>query len=501
MENIKPKSNRMCCVPQCTNRSVPGKTSVHTFPRDKKARKVWTTKLRIGKAVTNTMVVGSSHFTKTDFFWSHIHGLQPLKPRLKKGAVPSRNILVRSHEKTVKPRSSRRATLKETEEVLEGSLAPGTSPAGEGCICAPSTSAGATGNEDIPLQEWLQNTSACPGAQTVGTDPNADAAAAEALLLLRGSSEPETAEKAVQANTVHDCLQKFRISELLVSDNYINTFTGVPSAKILNKVVALVKSQESENRMEATVQDRVVLVLIVLKQAMSFSSLAVLFQCSVSSYFVHTRPLVASVLQSVIEWPSKEEVLNNMPVHFKKYSRVRGVVDCTEIFVERSRCLTCQLLSYSHYKSNYTVKFLVCISPAGTITFISRAFGGRASDKAITAQSGLLEKFEPFTDDIMVDRGFFIDELCSARAVGIVRPPFAGKASQFSHSDAISTADIARARVHVERVIQRIKIFKIFNCTIPWEMLPHIDQLFTVACGLTNLCAPILADDKFLSLH
>lgn len=328
-----------------------------------------------------------------------------------------------------------------------------------------------------------------------------DAAAAEALLLLGQPAEPETAEKAVQANAMHDCLQKFRISELLVSDHNINTFTGVPSAKILDKVVALVKSQESENRMEATVRDRVVLVLIVLKQAMSFSSLAVLFQCSVSSvhrYFVHTLPLVAAVLQSVIEWPSKEEVLNNMPVHFTKYSRVRGVVDCTEIFVERSHCLTCQLLSYSHYKSNYTVKFLVCVSPAGTITFISRAYGGRASDKVITTQSGLLEKFEPFTDDIMVDRGFFIDELCSARAVGIVRPPFAGKASQFSRPDAINTADIARARVHVERVIQRIKIFKMFNSTIPWEMLPHIDQLFTVACGLTNLCAPILADDKFL---
>lgn len=70
---VKPKTNRMCCVQQCTNRSVPGKTSVHTFPRDKKARKVWITKLRVGKAANNTMVVCSSHFTTADFFWSHIY--------------------------------------------------------------------------------------------------------------------------------------------------------------------------------------------------------------------------------------------------------------------------------------------------------------------------------------------------------------------------------------------------------------------------------------------
>lgn len=140
----------------------------------------------------------------------------------------------------------------------------------------------------------------------------------------------------------------------------------------------------------------------------------------------------------------------------------------------------------------------MCVSPGGTITFISNAYGGRASDKAITTQSGLLDKFESFTDDIMVDRGFFIDDLCESHAVGIVRPPFTGKEPQMTHGDAVKTADIARARVHVERAIQRIKIFKTFNSVISWDMLPHIDRLFTVACGLTNLCAPILADDKFL---
>lgn len=80
----------------------------------------------------------------------------------------------------------------------------------------------------------------------------------------------------------------------------------------------------------------------------------------------------------------------------------------------------------------------------------------------------------------------------------LLGPPFLGKESQFSEADALKTADIARARVHVERAIQRVKIFKMFSGTILWEMLPHIDQLFTVACGMTNLCSPILADDKFL---
>lgn len=319
--------------------------------------------------------------------------------------------------------------------------------------------------------------------------------------LLHQLQKPRSADKAMQANVLHDMAQKFKLTELLTTDSKLNAFTGIPNMTLLNKIVQLVERHERENKLEATAKDRVLLVFVILRQAISFSSVGVLFQCSASSvhrYFVHTLPLLAAIFQSAIEWPSKEEVLNNTPLHFEKYSRVRGVVDCTEIAVERSGCVTCRLLTYSQYKSTYTVKFLVCVSPGGTITFISDAFGGRASDKAITERCGLLDKFESFTDDIMVDRGFFIDDLCASRAVGIVRPPFLGKESQFSEADALKTADIARARVHVERAIQRVKIFKMFNGTILWEMLPHIDQLFTVACGMTNLCSPILADDKFL---
>lgn len=319
--------------------------------------------------------------------------------------------------------------------------------------------------------------------------------------MLQELPELPSQEKAVQANVQHDCTQKLRISDFVSTNAQLRTLTGIPEHELFDRIVSLVEECEAENKMEASTRERVLLVFIVLKHALSFSCLATLFQCSVISvhrYFVRTLPLVSAVLEPAIQWPSKEEVLNNMPVHFKRYTRVRGVADCSEIPVERSGCVTCRLLTYSQYKSTYTIKFLVCVSPGGTITFTSKAFGGCASDKAITAQSRLLEKFDSFTDDIMVDRGFFIDDMCTSRAIGIVRPPFAGRASQFHSSEAMKTVEIARARVHVERAIQRIKAFKFFRSTIMWEMLQHVDHLFAVACGITNLCAPILADDKFL---
>ena len=39
--------------------------------------------------------------------------------------------------------------------------------------------------------------------------------------------------------------------------------------------------------------------------------------------------------------------------------------------------------TYSNYKGHNTAKYLVGISPHGQIMFVSRSYGGRASDKYI----------------------------------------------------------------------------------------------------------------------
>lgn len=97
------------------------------------------------------------------------------------------------------------------------------------------------------------------------------------------------------------------------------------------------------------------------------------------------------------------------------------------------------------------------MSPAGCITFLRKAYGGRASDKVIFCQSSLLELLAE-NDAVMVDKGFRITSECEEAGMKLIIPPFL-KNKTFSFEEVEQTANIAAARVHVERVIQRMKFF------------------------------------------
>ena len=52
---------------------------------------------------------------------------------------------------------------------------------------------------------------------------------------------------------------------------------------------------------------------------------------------------------------------------------------------------------------------MIGISPAGYITFLLDCYGGRASDKFITKDSGFYDLLD-WGDEVMADRGFQIRE-------------------------------------------------------------------------------------------
>eukprot|EP00795_Rhopilema_esculentum_P003906 gene3906-15222_t len=158
-----------------------------------------------------------------------------------------------------------------------------------------------------------------------------------------------------------------------------------------------------------------------------------------------------------------------MPQQFKDYPTTRIIIDCTEIFTEIPSSLKSQSQTWSQYKHHNTWKALVGISPTGCITFVSKLWSGRVSDKEITQKCGVLQLLEN-GDNIMADRGFDISNILPP-GVSLNIPPFKGTRSQLTAEE---TARIAAVRIHVERAIGCVKNFHITTYFKPnfFSMLP-----------------------------
>ena len=91
----------------------------------------------------------------------------------------------------------------------------------------------------------------------------------------------------------------------------------------------------------------------------SFGALAVFFklitEVTIRNIFYDTARKLERILQSVISPVSKEEIQRNMPKCFEN-SDATSVLDCTEIKIQKPKCLKCQIKFYSQYKGDLTVK-------------------------------------------------------------------------------------------------------------------------------------------------
>ncbi|XP_068506554.1 uncharacterized protein [Syngnathus scovelli] len=104
------------------------------------------------------------------------------------------------------------------------------------------------------------------------------------------------------------------------------------------------------------------------------------------------------------------------------------------------------------YKQKNTVKYLVAITPQGSISFISLGYGGRASDKHITEESGPLDLLLP-GDQVLADRGFTVQTSAGIRYGEGVMPEFTRGKKQLQGRAVEQSRKVLHVRIHVERVI------------------------------------------------
>lgn len=293
------------------------------------------------------------------------------------------------------------------------------------------------------------------------------------------------------------------IMDFLKSDKDMNVWTGINSVALMKSfadtIVLYYPEQIYTHKLNLI--DRLVLFFIKLKTGLTFSCIATIFNISVptcSKYFYDLVLPLRRTLNHAVFWPTRDEISKNIPHHFiPNFENTRIVYDCTEIAINAFHCTKCRTDTFSFYKGKYTAKFGIGVSPCGMITSVSKAYPGRASDKFIFENEKVIEMCESFEDGVMVDKGFLIDDLAKQHAIKVYRPPFLRDKSQLTAEEAELNYRIAKARIHVERANQRIKIFNIFNTTMDHNILNVVEEIMFIICAVVNLSPPIIGDQHF----
>ena len=178
--------------------------------------------------------------------------------------------------------------------------------------------------------------------------------------------------------------------------------------------------------------------------------------------------------------------MENVPKCFRKsFKKFTGIIDCTEV-IRKPSGMEQKAVTWSSYKNSNTVKYLICITPSGAVSFLSDGWSGRVSDKHITLFSGFMDRIKT-GDLILADRGFTVAEEM-AQAGGVLQiPAFTTGRDQLAPRDVDQTRKIANVRIHVERVIGRMRKYEIINTILPISIADLTDYMMRVIAGLVNL--------------
>lgn len=102
------------------------------------------------------------------------------------------------------------------------------------------------------------------------------------------------------------------------------------------------------------------------------------------------------------------------------------------------------------------------------MTFISPLYTRSISDKEITRKPGIVDLLEP-EDKVMADKGFTIEYLHSSVGAYLTISPYK-RGAQFSKRDCDQIQAIARLRILVERVINRVKEYHVWDSVVPLSL-------------------------------
>lgn len=267
---------------------------------------------------------------------------------------------------------------------------------------------------------------------------------------------------------------------------------------VLDSLIIYMKKYYSETyRSSMAVEEQIVLTLIRLRHNITFDLLAYLRGVAKSTAvdcFWRWIDLMYLALKPLICMADRGHIFDTIPPVFKqKFPRLTSIIDCFEVFMESPRNLLARAQVFSQYKRHCTIKVFISCTPLGAINFISKCWGGRASDIQIVRESGFTTlRYHHPGDQILADRGFTLREDFALNSGSeLLIPAFTKGKKQLAAAEIETTRKIASVRIHIERVIGLLKN--------RYTILKGILPLRTVKSMLDETsCSPIANCDKIV---
>ena len=132
-----------------------------------------------------------------------------------------------------------------------------------------------------------------------------------------------------------------------------------------------------------------------------------------------------------------------MPTSFRKFfKKCAVIINCTKVFVERPTDLFVRAQLWSNYKHHSTVKFLIRITPQGTISYVSKCVGGRMTkvcNNYCKIKCNLICLLKG--DVVLADRGFTCQDHIGMYLAEIKMPLFTRGKKQLEKVDIIGVVN------------------------------------------------------------
>ena len=245
-----------------------------------------------------------------------------------------------------------------------------------------------------------------------------------------------------------------------------------------------------------TPKEQFVFTLVRLRRNPSLEMLCDVFGITTgtgSSIFITWILFLEKESSFLLPFSTREELLGIPRPHCfkrKSFNNLRAIIDCTELYVEKPCKPSSQRSTYSQYKSSNTFKLLISMSPVLHFNFVSKLYSGSIRDKEIVNVSDFLDKLQA-GDAVMADKGFNIQDYLALHETVLIAPPIMRK-NNVSAGASTATRRVATARVHIERMIRRLKLFNFLRGVIPLTCKPYLSSAVTVCAILVNLQAAII---------